>query len=316
MKISVVLPVYNSQSTIGYAIESALRQRGVDIELLCVDDGSVDASWQVIENYMLRDSRVVGISQKNQGAGSARNHGLDLATGQYVSFLDADDQYASEISLVTLLRQAQETGTALSIGRKLHRSHFFTVDKGLNNLIPNRIYRAEELPNAFLYQCCLFERDLIEDNHLRFPGYLRFQDPPFLIEAAMVSKRFSVIDNYVYYYRRTGQRVKWNARKLEDYVAGVRSSYMMAKEATMPRVLHQLPRCLDDPSFLMGVLSVGDSRIASRVTEFHQRVMQPGSDEWSPMLSSLLDNSTSGRFLRNQLRLLSYRMKSTIKSVI
>ena len=86
--ITVIIPNYNSATFLREAIDSALIQQGVELEVIVVDDGSTDESRQVIESY--RDSIEV-IFQKNQGACAARNAGLKIASGEWVKFLDADD---------------------------------------------------------------------------------------------------------------------------------------------------------------------------------------------------------------------------------
>jgi glycosyltransferase involved in cell wall biosynthesis len=90
-KVSVVMPAYNAERYIADAIHSVLTQTLGDWELLIVDDGSTDATPSVVEN--IGDSRVIKTRQENQGAAAARNAALDIATGEFIGFLDADDLY-------------------------------------------------------------------------------------------------------------------------------------------------------------------------------------------------------------------------------
>lgn len=89
--ISVIIPVYNAAKTLDRCIISILEQSYRDFELILVNDGSTDGSFAICEKYRLLDSRVVVFSQKNAGASSARNRGLDNARGKYVTFVDSDD---------------------------------------------------------------------------------------------------------------------------------------------------------------------------------------------------------------------------------
>lgn len=89
--LSVIIPVYNSEDTIGEVLESILGQSLKACEVICVDDGSTDRSVDVIREYIAKDSRVSLIRQENQYAGVARNKGIDAAKGEYLFFLDADD---------------------------------------------------------------------------------------------------------------------------------------------------------------------------------------------------------------------------------
>ena len=90
-KVSVIIPVYNVEPYIGQCVESLLGQTLDDLEIICIDDGSVDGSLDVLRGYANRDSRLKVVSQNNAGAGVARNAGIELAKGEYLFFCDADD---------------------------------------------------------------------------------------------------------------------------------------------------------------------------------------------------------------------------------
>ena len=92
LKVSIIVPVYNAEDYLEACIDSILMQDYKDIELILINDGSVDASGRICEKYAQSDPRVVYRYQNNAGVSSARNHGLDLATGEYIAFVDSDDQ--------------------------------------------------------------------------------------------------------------------------------------------------------------------------------------------------------------------------------
>ena len=96
-KISVIVPVYNVEAYIGNCIQSLLEQTHQNIEIILIDDGSEDKSGIICEEYMARDARVVAIHQENMGVSVARNKGIDMATGEYIGFVDADDYVASDM---------------------------------------------------------------------------------------------------------------------------------------------------------------------------------------------------------------------------
>lgn len=91
--LSVIIPVYNAERTLRTAIDSVLMQRCDDVEIVVVDDGSTDGSWEIIESY---GDRVVGIRQENAGASTARNIGIEHSRSEYIKFLDADDYLLPE----------------------------------------------------------------------------------------------------------------------------------------------------------------------------------------------------------------------------
>ena len=89
--LSVIVPVYNAEAYLKTCIESILNQSWKDLELLLIDDGSTDSSPQICDQFARYDQRVHVIRQTNAGAAAARNHGLDLASGSYITFVDSDD---------------------------------------------------------------------------------------------------------------------------------------------------------------------------------------------------------------------------------
>lgn len=92
---SIIIPAYNNEKYVGKCIESVLSQTFTDFELIVVNDGSTDKTYEIIKKYALKDSRIRVIDKKNGGVSSARNIALDNATGKYLLFLDSDDWYES-----------------------------------------------------------------------------------------------------------------------------------------------------------------------------------------------------------------------------
>ena len=102
--ISVIMPSYNSADTIESSINCVLNQSYSNIELIIIDDGSIDHSLDILKYICQKDSRLKLIQQNNQGAGPARNAGLSIANGEYIAFLDSDDTWETEC--LTRLHQA------------------------------------------------------------------------------------------------------------------------------------------------------------------------------------------------------------------
>lgn len=89
--VSVIIPVYNAAEFLKDGLNSLLKQTLREIEIICVDDGSTDGSLVILKEFEKTDARIRVIHQENQGAGAARNNGMDVARGKYLAFLDADD---------------------------------------------------------------------------------------------------------------------------------------------------------------------------------------------------------------------------------
>ena len=109
MKMSVVIPAYNAERHVRFAMDSVLRQTHSDWECVCVDDGSTDGSGAVLDEYAAKDRRFRVVHQANGGEGAARNAGMDAASGDMIAFLDADDVWHPE-ALRLIAKAREETG--------------------------------------------------------------------------------------------------------------------------------------------------------------------------------------------------------------
>ena len=117
--VSIIVPVYNAEKTIRRCIDSALQQSEENIELLLIDDGSTDLSGQICDEYALIDSRITVFHQNNTGVSGARNKGLEYARGEYITFLDADDELFPD-AIHVLKDKAKSCDADMVIGRLVH----------------------------------------------------------------------------------------------------------------------------------------------------------------------------------------------------
>lgn len=111
-KISVVVPAYNAEKTILTTVKSILQQTHKDLEIIIIDDGSSDRTVEIVET--IKDSRLKIYSYENGGISIARNRGIDIATGEYISFLDADDRWTEDKLAAQLLALEANPQTALA----------------------------------------------------------------------------------------------------------------------------------------------------------------------------------------------------------
>ena len=94
VKVSVIIPVYNVEEYLPFALESCVNQTLYDVEFICVNDGSTDGSLAILNDYAKKDQRIIVVDKPNGGVSSARNKGLELACGRWIMFLDPDDYLA------------------------------------------------------------------------------------------------------------------------------------------------------------------------------------------------------------------------------
>ena len=222
-KVSVVIPVYNAEAFLRSSLDSVLSQSIGDLEVLCTDDGSKDASLAILQEYAVKDPRVRVFSQENKGAGPARNLALSNARGEFVVFMDGDDNYPEQDTLEKLYNAAKEKNCDIVAG---YRS--MLTEDGIHVDIHDPLYKlAQEHPEGamltyrevqfdFNYQCYFFRHSLIRENHITFPDFRRCQDPPFLVRAMIAAGEFWLLPISSYLYRWGHQNIRWDKRKIND----------------------------------------------------------------------------------------------------
>lgn len=225
-KISIVMPVYNCEKYLPESLDSVLRQSLQEWELLCINDGSGDGSLEVLKRYHSRDNRIKIFTQPNQGAGAARNLGLQHVQGEYIAFLDADDYYfdtnALEKMYETCIRyNVDACGSTI----KLLRNGVIAEDVGFKEVRKaakaNPILEYKNFQFDYGYYGFLFNTSVIRKYGITFPLYRRFQDPPFFVKAMYHIRKFSFADVALYCYRTPNVAIRFDAAKTTDLLKGL-----------------------------------------------------------------------------------------------
>lgn len=220
IKLSVVIPVYNKAKTINKAFISVLNSGRNDIEYIFVDDMSTDNSRVVIEEISKNHKNVVSVfNTKNVGAGASRNIGVKKAKGDYVFFLDADDQINGS-ALSELIHCADTNGADLVRGKikgvkSSGMDHQVAKQYLLHEYDDQRIgVRWQEESSLWFYwyfYSNLYRRSFLNNNHIRFPEAVRNEDPLFLCKCYLYANKIALHPSIVYSYtladtqqRRTG----------------------------------------------------------------------------------------------------------------
>lgn len=135
--ISVIIPVYNMEAFLAECLDSVLEQTYPNLQVICVNDGSKDRSQEILEGYARRDPRVLPVVKENGGLSSARNRGLEEATGEYVMFLDSDDWLDRDICRQAVC-EMEENGVDLVMWSYIRE--FQTQSKPTDVLGKERLY--------------------------------------------------------------------------------------------------------------------------------------------------------------------------------
>lgn len=247
VKISVVIPVFNAEHDLRECLDSVLSQTLREIEVLCVDDGSTDASLSILQEYAARDSRVKVTHQDNHGVAYARNVALKMATGRFIAFMDPDDLYPSADALESLYKEAVWRNLKI-VGGGVER---FSPDNPTKLVRPPSVntkragvYVYPESPFDYGYVRFIYDRAMLDRYGIDFPPYARYQDPPFFVRAMMAAKRYYVFEKPVYRYRFVPGHVDWLAndfRRLRHCFLGMRDVALLARKHGLPTLVKGFP---------------------------------------------------------------------------
>lgn len=210
IKISVILPVYNTEKYLEEALDSILNQTMIDdIEVLMLDDGSSDDSRYIIEKYALDYENFHAFHNENMGQGRERNFGMKHAKGEYIHFMDADD-YILPDTYEKLYGIAKSDNYDFVMGRACrftmnsnwNESLYSTIYKDIGDFIPTSIKQTNSLVYNTTCWDKLIKRDFILKNDIRFPDEnIIAEDVPFMMEMHDCADKIGMINENVYYWR-------------------------------------------------------------------------------------------------------------------
>lgn len=172
MKLTVIVPIYNAEKYLCRCLDSLLLIPCPEMEILCINDGSTDFSWEICEKYMSQDCRVKAFSQENAGPMAARNCGLRKAAGEYICFVDSDDWIDPEMPLCFIRKMDEEPSIDICVSDVVRNYSDGSVQEMFRQ-VPERIYTGEEawkemiLNRTFFWYMCgkIYRRSAIEGLH-------------------------------------------------------------------------------------------------------------------------------------------------------
>lgn len=232
-KISVIVPIYNVEKYIKQSIESILNQTYNKLEIILVDDGSKDLSGSICDEYSKKDNRIKVIHKENGGLSSARNAGLDVATGKYVMFIDSDDYFENN-SCEVLYNEIEKRNADYVIGNYIHVTHDgIKWDKPVfNNIDDNFKTSIEDYKKSFFVMNSvvwnkIFKREFIEEHKLRFvPGALA-EDAIFTTYCYVHTDKGYYINEVVYNYRQNKENASISTNCNKNYFIKLNETYKL-----------------------------------------------------------------------------------------
>ncbi len=241
MKVSVIVPVYNVRQYIKEALDSLINQSYRDLEIILVDDGSTDGSGDICDEYQKKDDRILVIHQENGGLSAARNAGLDIMSGDVISFLDPDDAFSS--TMIEEMISALQKNNVDIIECKYARYNQIELldEETLVHKISNTKTKIGKYTNKGAIKCILndglafcvwnkiYKKNIWEN--VRFPEGQNFEDLYVIIQLLSNAKALFVLDKKLIMYRtRSGsitdtlsyKNIYDNVNSWSHYVEAVR----------------------------------------------------------------------------------------------
>lgn len=221
--ISIIVPVYNVEKYLVKCLDSLLLQTYSDFEVILVDDGSPDNSGKICDLYAKKDSRIRVIHQKNSGPGPARNVGIQVASGKYITFTDADDWVAPQ-----MLEKAVYYLENKEFDFVMYGNEAITYNESETKVVKTEIWApqkqeyhsAEACRDAFcniLFSTSfntpwnkLYKTSIVKEHGIVFPKLKRAQDAIFNMEYYKHIRSFCIIPDVLYYFRQNTNNKIWS----------------------------------------------------------------------------------------------------------
>lgn len=221
--VSLVVPVYNAEKYLQNCIDNILKQTYSNFELILVNDGSTDDSKVICDENALKDVRVKVIHKKNEGAGSARNSGIQVARGEFITFPDADDILYPRMLEITLKNMINNKVDLVifnyenividgSVTKVINRNKLFNKTIKNNTSECHKLWfdiRKLNISQLNTPWNKLYKTDIIKQNNIKFPDIRRAQDAVFNLFYYDKISSVSVIDDIFYGYNSNDQEKVW-----------------------------------------------------------------------------------------------------------
>ena len=289
-KVSIIVPCYNSARCVEKAITSLKEQTYGEIEVIVIDDGSDDTTLDAARRAAQNDGRFVFVSLEHAGVSNARNHGIKIATGEYLMFLDADDRY-SENGVEKLVRAADRykadivSGGLVKTRNSKKIAHMTpTVEGVFSDKQKETVLRKACIGNdpalcSFIDK--LYRTEFIRDNNIFFPDIISGEDSVFALDAMMACDSIAFLkDNDFYLYEQNPESFTKKNIAIEE-----RISLSDIFFGGMERIIKKYGR--ED------LLVCLDSRKALAIYDFLMKIAERsdvGSAEKKKMIKAVADN--------------------------
>lgn len=240
-KVSIIVPVYNVENYLEECLNSLLNQTLQDIEIICINDGSIDNSLEILNKYVQKDLRIKVINKQNEGQGIARNLGIDIAQGEYIGFVDSDDWVELDM-FEQMYNQAKKLSSQIVIcdyKKYQEKNGKFIVSNIFRNMVSLTKSKAvkfvtgENLDKTKLNQTLLvspcysvnriYKAELLKKNNIKFDTIRCYEDCVFILRSHVETNNISYINKPFYCYRiRKSSTLRSNDKRYIDLICVIK----------------------------------------------------------------------------------------------
>lgn len=219
--VSIIVPIYNAEKYLDCCLESIVNQTYKEIQIILIDDGSVDGSFQIIQNWEKKDERIIVVQEENLGQGMARNKGLEFAIGQYIMFVDADDWL--EPDCISCLKGSIEDNCSdIAIGLISKTGLDDNAENSILKEYDGKILSGNGLSENIFHissyvHSRIFKKDIFICNNIIFPNHY-FEDIAVMPLIYAVTKSISFEKKVVYHYRNNSGSTVNSINKIDDRI--------------------------------------------------------------------------------------------------
>jgi glycosyltransferase involved in cell wall biosynthesis len=280
-KVSVIVPVYNGEKYIDRCMKCLVQQSLKELELIAVNDASTDRSAQYLENWRRQypeNIRVISL-QANRGAGGARNLGISLAEGEYIGFMDCDDEIDGSMFEELYNKAAQEDCDIVDCGYYEESTGISVLsfdDDVTGNLDDEK--RGKIISGMGYSVTKIFRASLLKENNCLIREGVIYEDADFLIQAVLSAKKTGNVKSVLYYYRNNEQsssKIQNEQKKFDDMLSAMQAVDLLKRQNpaaganTIQAMEYVMLSCL---SCAIGMCLMNQDNAAFRLTDNLRRL--------------------------------------------
>ena len=239
--ISIIVPVYNCAPFLDRLFTSLQRQNYKDIEIIVIDDGSSDNSWDIINIWKQKDKRILAYRQENQGVSAARNLGIEKSRGKYIAFMDSDDYVDGDYYEKLHLNAVQTKSDIVMVGTIWHTPNGCGILQPYYSITARSLFEKISTLRGGNVNDKLFLKELLINHDIRFPDGHNYEGNIFLLQAVYYANQMYFCPNTFYHYIRrensicTNKELTHIQKNLNDRCFILQKMYSFAKEKKFSR---------------------------------------------------------------------------------